>query len=204
MSQTAGKRARNLAGKKSRKKKGAKKLSRGLVAKQNWPIERDVLMRPDRLKYVRKLVRPRGCVFCTAARSGPSLSSLCLYRGKKAMVVLNKYPYNNGHLLVLPIRHCGDLIKLNEAEYLEVHWAIKKCVSVLRKAYQPNGINVGLNLGKGAGAGIPEHLHYHVIPRWVGDTNFFPLIAETKVVIETLEQSYARLLPLFNATYGAK
>ncbi len=204
MSQASGLRKKKSVKQKSRKSSGMSKLISAAMTQTIWPIERDVMMRPDRIKYVRKLVRPKGCVFCSAARSGPSFSSLCVYRGQKVMVVLNKYPYNNGHLLVLPIRHCGDLTRLTEAEYREVHLAIKKCVLVLRKAYGPNGMNVGLNLGEGSGAGIPEHLHYHVIPRWVGDTNFFPLIAETKVVVETLEQTYARLLPLFNATYGAK
>lgn len=168
-----------------------------LLRKDIWPDERDVMMRPDRVKYVRKLVKPVGCVFCSAAKKGPGFESLCVYRGRRAMVVLNKFPYNTGHALVLPVRHCGDLLQLKDAEFNELQLLLRETIRILRDAYKPTGLNVGLNLGAAAGAGIPDHLHYHVIPRWHGDTNFFPLIADTKVVVETLEQTYDRLLPSF-------
>ena len=113
------------------------------------------------------------------------------------MVVLNKYPYNNGHTLVIPTRHVGEFTKLDAKEHRDLHALLRETVRVLQDTYECGGLNVGLNLGSAAGAGIPEHLHYHVVPRWRGDTNFFPLLAETKVVVETLEQSYERLLPLF-------
>lgn len=113
------------------------------------------------------------------------------------MVVLNKYPYNNGHVLVLPIRHTGDFVGLSEAEQRDIHALLLETVRILTSLYEPAGFNVGLNLGAAAGAGIPDHLHYHIVPRWRGDTNFFPLLAGTKVVVETLEQTYARLLPSF-------
>jgi ATP adenylyltransferase len=164
-----------------------------------WPQERDVMMRPDRLRYVRKLVVPDGCVFCTAAKSKPSFDSLLLYRNKVAMVVLNKYPYNNGHLLVLPTKHEGQLTALNDDEGFELQRLLRESVRILKDALGTDGFNVGLNLGKVAGAGIPEHLHFHIVPRWAGDTNFFPLLAETKVVIEDLEQTFGRLLPYFNS-----
>ena len=165
-----------------------------------WPTERGVLFRPDRLRYVRKMIKPEGCVFCQAAEAssaGEKGERLLLYRGKSAIVVMNKYPYNTGHLLILPLRHCGEFTELTDAEHAEMNLCLRRAVKVLMDVYNPGGFNVGLNLGSVSGAGIPEHLHYHVVPRWAGDTNFFPLIAHTKVVVETLEQTYARLLPCF-------
>ncbi|MCB0392675.1 MAG: HIT domain-containing protein [Bdellovibrionales bacterium] len=162
-----------------------------------WPQERDFISRPERYKYVRKIVKPEGCVFCNEANLGPKGKGLCIFKSQQAMVVVNKYPYNTGHLLVLPIRHVGHLWDLQEVEYSELMFLLKKSVEIIEKVYQPHGLNLGMNHGKVAGAGIPEHLHWHIIPRWNGDTNFFPLIAETKVHPETLEQSYEKLLPEF-------
>ena len=162
-----------------------------------WPLERDVLFRPGRSKYVRKETAVKGCVFCQALRSGVSFESLLLFKGESAMVVLNKYPYSNGHLLILPKRHCGDFLDLKTAEHEAMNRCLRRAIKALTKSYAPKGFNVGLNLGSAAGAGIPEHIHTHVIPRWPGDTNFFPLIAQTKVVVETLEQTYSRLQPFF-------
>lgn len=165
-----------------------------------WPVERKVRFNPDRLRYVRKLIKPEGCVFCKAVEAGPSFESLLLYKGPNAIVVLNKYPYNNGHLLVLPRRHCGEFLQLTGEEHEEMNHCMRIALSALQDAYRPSGFNVGLNLGTAAGAGIPEHLHYHIVPRWAGDTNFFALLAETKVVVETLEQTYERLIPYFEGS----
>jgi ATP adenylyltransferase len=162
-----------------------------------WPSERDIMARPDRYKYVRKLISQDTCVFCTAKLKGPGIESLVVYRSELAMVVLNKFPYNTGHLLVLPTRHCGNLTDLSEMEYLELMSLVRRTFNILQKAYSCSGFNIGLNHGAVAGAGIPDHLHWHIIPRWHGDTNFFPLIAETKVVSETLEQTYNRICPFF-------
>lgn len=162
-----------------------------------WPLERDVLFRPDRYKYVRKIIKPDGCVFCRASKEAPAFETLCVYKTKHSMILLNKYPYNSGHLLVLPLRHCGDLLKLSDEEFTDLQNCIRKAMKALNDEYQPGGINLGLNHGATAGAGIPEHLHYHLIPRWAGDLNFFPLIAETKVLVESLEQTYERLLEYF-------
>lgn len=162
-----------------------------------WPTERDILIRPERLRYVRKLIKVEGCVFCSAIKSGVAFENLVLHKGKTASVVMNKFPYNPGHLLIIPNRHIGEFAELNENELYELQDLLKKSLQALRDAYDPAGFNVGLNLGAAAGAGIPDHLHYHVVPRWKGDTNFFPLIAETKVVVEDLEATYERLLPLF-------
>ena len=189
---------------KSKKAKASRKAagrkSPGIFAQvkqEVWPLERDVLFRPDRLKYVRKLIKPEGCVFCRAANEDPSFDTLCIHRTKFSMIVLNKFPYNSGHVLVIPRRHVADLTDLSEEEYADLHDLIRESIKALRSTYEPQGFNVGLNLGAVAGAGIPEHLHYHVIPRWSGDLNFFPLIAETKTVIENLESTFDRLLSYF-------
>lgn len=162
------------------------------LSKNIWPQERDVMSRPERYKYVRKIIQFDGCVFCQARDAGANADSLCVFQNEYAMVVLNKFPYNSGHVMVLPTRHCGDLTELSETEHLEVQKLLQKVVGVVKKEYGVEGINIGLNMGKIAGAGIPDHLHWHIIPRWLGDTNFFPLIAETKLVLETIEQTYAK------------
>lgn len=172
---------------------------KGSHAISGWPLKRDVLFKPERYKYVRKQIEIKGCVFCEALAKGPSRKSLLLYADELVLVIMNKYPYNPGHLLILPRRHEGELTELTKAEVDAVFQMVQTCVKILGIDNKPAGFNVGLNLGASAGAGIPEHLHTHVIPRWTGDTNFFPLIAQTKVVVETLEQTYDRLLPLFNA-----
>lgn len=162
-----------------------------------WPDERDVFERPQRLQYIRKLVQPDGCVFCSCGKSKNKKESLVLYKGKRWMVVLNKYPYNNGHCLIVPRRHVGDLLKLSDKDLQDSNHLLKRTVKILEKVYKPHGFNIGMNLGKIAGAGIPDHIHQHVIPRWGGDTNFFPLIAQTKLVVETTDQSYDSLRPHF-------
>ena len=167
----------------------------------SWPNERQILFKPERLKYVRKVDKPKGCVFCAAVKKGVGPKTLLLFDAKHAIVILNKYPYNNGHALVLPRRHCGDFLELTDIEQLEINRCLRQVIHALQETYRPAGFNVGLNLGSAAGAGIPEHLHYHVTPRWRGDTNFFPLIAETKVVVETLEQTFDRLIPYFNGKF---
>lgn len=174
------------------------------VRREIWPDERQIMMRPERLQYVRKMIKPEGCVFCASVRIGIGAESLLIHQTELAITVLNKFPYNTGHLLVLPRRHCGEFLDLTEAEHAAINAGLQRGIRALKEAYQPAGFNVGLNLGGASGAGIPEHLHYHVIPRWNGDTNFFPLIAKTKVVIETLEQTFARLLPFFTEAGGRK
>lgn len=180
---------------KTTAKKPAKKKT---IAKRQ--PGRQTMFRPDRQKYVRKLVKPDGCVFCNARENGSSAESLLVATLGDAMVILNKYPYNAGHLLVLPKRHIGDFAALTAKEAADIHTLQQKALHALKELYQPNGFNMGLNLGAASGAGIPDHLHWHVIPRWNGDSNFFPLIAETKVVVETLEKTFKRLVPYFGET----
>lgn len=158
-----------------------------------WPEERDLFIRPERLKYVRQIVKPKGCVFCEAAETSSREEKHVLYRSKNAMVILNKYPYNNGHILILPLAHQGNMEDLSDDVFNEIQKILKASVKILKDVYQCGGLNIGVNLGAAAGAGIPEHLHYHVVPRWYGDTNFFPLIAKTKLVVETLETTYNHL-----------
>jgi ATP adenylyltransferase len=190
-------------GKKAAQKKTTKgKKPKGLSSKilnsdLGWPMRRQVFFRPGRKKYVRKENREPGCVFCKAATAKPSEENLCVYKSKYSQIVLNKFPYNNGHVLVLPLRHCGDLLELSPNEYSDLHHTLRVAIEAVKKIYEPAGMNLGMNHGSSAGAGIPDHLHYHVVPRWNGDVNFFPLIAETKVVIETLEESYKNFIDYF-------
>jgi ATP adenylyltransferase len=164
-----------------------------------WPTKRNVFFRPQRLEYVRKLSRPEGCVFCAASGQEISFASLCVFKTRYSQIVLNKYPYNNGHLLVLPLEHIGHLLELSPERYEDLHKTLRLAVQAVQAIYNPNGYNLGMNQGATGGAGIPDHLHYHIVPRWNGDLNFFPLIANTKLVVETLEQSYERFSNYFAA-----
>ena len=161
----------------------------------------DHLWSPWRLPYVTRVIEARqtvGCVFCHAP-SEPLESSLVLNRGEHAYVILNRYPYNNGHLMVLPYRHVPSLTDLTAAELHEVADLTQRAEAVLTAAYAPNGINVGLNLGLSAGAGLREHLHVHLVPRWTGDTNFMSVVGETRVLSEELHATVARLRPLWTS-----
>ena len=162
-----------------------------------WPNERDVIESPHRLKYVRKLLKQKGCVFCEAVKNRKDPQSLVLFKSSRLMILVNKYPYNSGHLLLAPCRHLAEYDRLNDKDLQGLHILVKHSIKILKKVYSPQGFNMGMNLGEVAGAGIPGHLHYHLIPRWGGDTNFFPLIAETKLVVETSTQSYDQLKPHF-------
>jgi ATP adenylyltransferase len=134
------------------------------------------------------------CVFCRLAASGPpSEDNLVVWRGEAAFVVLNAYPYASGHVLVLPLRHVGTLAELSAEESTEVWTATQAAVAAIDIAYEPDGLNMGANLGRAAGAGIPSHLHLHALPRWSGDTNFMTSVAETRVMPETLQLSWKRL-----------
>ena len=115
------------------------------------------------------------------------------------MIVINKFPYNSGHILILPLRHCGNLLELSNEEYFELQATVRLAMKAASDLYDPGGFNLGLNHGAVAGAGIPDHLHYHLVPRWSGDLNFFPLIAETKVLIESLEVTFDRYLRYFKS-----
>jgi ATP adenylyltransferase len=134
------------------------------------------------------------CVFCRLAASGPpSEENLVVWRGELTFVVLNAYPYASGHVLVMPLRHTGALAGLTDGESAELWWAAQRAVATTEAAYDPDGLNMGANLGRAAGAGLPAHVHLHVLPRWAGDTNFMTSVAETRVMPETLQLSWKRL-----------
>lgn len=138
-----------------------------------------------------------GCVFCDIWASDDDESALVLLRGTTAFVVMNLYPYTTGHLLVAPIRHTGDVAELTPDELLEMGSLIQRCVGVLEAEMSPDGFNVGMNLGRVAGAGVPGHVHWHVVPRWSGDSNFMPVVGETRMIPEDLGETYRRLRPHF-------
>jgi len=141
---------------------------------------------------------PQGCVFCALLDAGaPDDGRRILGRGDHAFVTLAKYPYNPGHLLILPVRHVGELEELTAEENAEIAVLLQRGIRAVRAASEPHGFNVGLNLGRTAGAGIPEHLHWHVVPRWSGDTNFMPVVGGTRVLPELLGETFEKLKPHF-------
>ena len=144
-----------------------------------------------------------GCVFCAALAvaaddTSPHVPSLIVARAGTCFVVLNLYPYNNGHVMVVPNRHIGSLAEASAAELGELMTMAQRAEIALTEAYRPHGMNLGINLGRPAGAGIPGHLHLHVVPRWEGDTNFMTVVGTTRVVPETPPQTLARLIPIFD------
>ncbi len=134
--------------------------------------------------------KEKGCVFCNRVRRKTDRKDLILHRGKTCFVILNKYPYNPGHLMVVPTRHVSSLAELTIQEHKEIFALMAQSEKVLGKTMRPQGFNMGLNLGKAAGAGIDDHLHFHVIPRWFADTNFWPVIAETKSIPQHLLETH--------------
>ena len=150
------------------------------------------LWAPWRLEYVEQADELPGCVFCTAA-AGDDETFLVVHRGERAFVLLNKYPYASGHLLVAPYRHLGALGDLSDDEAVEVHRLAAAGIAALAAAYGPHGFNLGWNLGRVAGAGIVDHVHEHVVPRWNGDTSFMPVLADVKVLPEHLVETRRKL-----------
>lgn len=157
-----------------------------------------ILFRPDRWKYIKRKDSDHQCVFCRAAHDEASFETLTVYKSEYSMIVLNKYPYNTGHLLVIPRRHNGDFLAFEKNEFDDLNQTLRLAVKAVKDVYESHGINIGLNLDKAAGAGIPDHIHYHIVPRFRGDMNFFPLIAETKVVPEALEETYRKMKDYFD------
>ena len=143
------------------------------------------------------------CIFCTFPAEDRDPENLILGRTEKSFAILNKFPYNNGHLMVIPRRHTDDFTALDSDELLDLSVLLQLSIGILREAYRPQGFNVGMNVGAVAGAGIAGHIHHHVVPRWGGDTNFMPVLATTKVMIEHLESTYQKLRPRFDAALSA-
>lgn len=148
---------------------------------------------PWRMAYIQASQKHEGCIFCDFPEEQKDEERLILARGSTCFVILNAYPYNPGHLMVAPYRHTAEYDLLCDEEMSELHRLGAKSVSVLKKVMAPQGFNLGINLGKVAGAGFDEHLHLHVVPRWNGDTNFMPAIAEVRVVAEALSATYKKI-----------
>ncbi len=153
---------------------------------------------PWRMEYIKAAHESvDGCLFCKIPEEHKDPDNNLLHRGKSAFVMLNKYPYTNGHLMVIPYRHIASYSDLTVEEHIELGQLIARCCENLTTTAHPHGFNVGMNLGLVAGAGIADHLHYHIVPRWSGDTNFMPVLTDTRVVSESLQAVYDALFPLF-------
>jgi ATP adenylyltransferase len=150
------------------------------------------LWAPWRLEYIKQADEQHGCVFCEAA-AGDDEEKLVVHRGELAFVLLNRFPYASGHLMVAPYRHVGEFGELTNDEALEIHRLAGSGIGALAQVYGPQGYNLGWNLGRIAGAGIVDHVHQHIVPRWAGDTNFMPVLADVKVLPEHLSETRSRL-----------
>lgn len=158
----------------------------------------EILTAPWRREYITG-EKKEGCVFCTAQKSGDDKKEFILYRGKHVFVIMNIYPYNTGHIMITPYRHLPCLSELSKDEILEFSVVVQKSIGILRTAMTPDGFNTGSNIGKSAGAGVVDHVHTHIVPRWNGDTNFMPICAGTKVLSEDLNTTYQNLLTYFKS-----
>lgn len=150
-----------------------------------------IVWAPWRIEYISG-EKEEGCIFCNKPKEKQDRKNLILYRGSSGFIIMNRYPYSNGHLMAVPYRHTNTIFSLNEAERLDIMNLTIICTEML-SILNPEGFNIGMNLGRIAGAGIDDHLHFHVVPRWNGDTNFMPVIAETKVIPEYIDQTYLKL-----------
>lgn len=151
-----------------------------------------LLWAPWRMQYIGGEPNP-GCIFCNKPKEDRDAENFILARGKFCFMMLNAFPYNNGHLLIAPYRHTGLLEDLNPDELLDIMQMTQTGIKMLREAFSPDAFNAGMNLGQVAGAGIADHLHMHIVPRWAGDTNFMPVLGDTKVLPEALESTYKKL-----------
>lgn len=156
-----------------------------------------VLWAPWRMKYILSDKERTGCIFCAGDDGTRDEERMILYTSSMSMVMMNMYPYNNGHLLVAPVRHLPDLEGLSPEEGLDLIFMVRKCIEILKEEMRPEGFNVGLNLGKVAGAGVEDHMHFHIVPRWNGDTNFMPVTGELRVIPEHIRSTYKKLKPYF-------
>ena len=147
---------------------------------------------PWRMDYI-KSSKPEGCIFCDKPKQHDDRDSLILHRGQTCFVIMNFYPYNNGHLMVVPYRHISHLELLTVNEQTEMISLLTQSSKIIKTSMQPDGLNIGMNLGKIAGAGIDDHLHFHIVPRWNGDTNFMPVLGHTKVIAQALYETWDML-----------
>lgn len=162
-----------------------------------------VLWAPWRLSYIGSSEVPTGCIFCDKPRletPEERRRDLVLATTKTTAVMMNLYPYTHGHLMVAPRVHSANFAELDPQVHADLQRDVARCVTALTNAFQPGGFNIGMNLGRCGGAGIADHMHWHVVPRWEGDTNFMPLLGDTRVIPQHIEEAYDRLLPSFEAT----
>jgi ATP adenylyltransferase len=152
----------------------------------------DKLWAPWRVKYINQIGKHKGCIFCRILEEKKDEKNFVFIRKKYAFAVLNIYPYNNGHTLVLPLRHVADLEKLTRAERDELMDLVEEVKLLSDEVLEPSGYNIGINLGRTGGAGFPGHLHVHIVPRWKGDANFMPVVADTRVISQSLKEVYKR------------
>ncbi len=150
------------------------------------------LWAPWRIEYVR-MEKIEECIFCKFPRESEDEKNLILHRGKHAFIIMNNYPYNPGHVMVAPYRHVANLEELSEDEVLEMHELSALAIKAIKMAMKPQGFNIGINIGRVAGAGIEGHIHIHIVPRWNGDTNFMPVLADTKVIVQEIRENYREL-----------
>lgn len=153
----------------------------------------DYLWTPWRYAFVSGAVKTTGCVFCDAAKAGDDEKVRIVYRGQRCFVILNTYPYTPGHVMIVPYAHLDELRKLPPEAAQEMMELSQRMESVLRELYHPDGINLGMNIGKAAGAGIAGHIHMHALPRWVADANFISVVGETRILPETLEDTWKKI-----------
>lgn len=156
----------------------------------------DKLWSPWRSKYIESFSgkgNDNECLFCRIASEKNDRENFILHRNEKCYIVLNLFPYNNGHLMIVPYRHCSKLSDLENDEMLEIMKTINLGINILTASIKPQGFNIGANLGRCAGAGIENHIHFHIVPRWNGDTNFMPVISETKVISELMNDTFEKL-----------
>ena len=147
---------------------------------------------PWRIQYI-QMEKPEGCILCQKPKENKDVPNYILYRGDKNFIILNSYPYNPGHLMIAPYRHVASLEELTDEERQEHFEIVSRSVKVLRQVFNPGGFNIGINLEKAAGAGIEDHFHTHIVPRWQGDTNFMPVLADVRVLPEALADTYQKL-----------
>ena len=155
------------------------------------------LWAPWRMTYIKGIKKEEGCVFCVKPNQRDDRDNLLLFRGKTCFVLMNLFPYNNGHLMVIPYRHTSDFSDLDKETSGELWELLCLCKKALTNVMRPEGFNIGMNIGRDAGAGIDQHIHMHIVPRWNGDTNFMPVIGETKVISQALSETYDALVPHF-------
>ncbi len=155
------------------------------------------LWAPWRMDYIHT-EKDDGCIFCEKSLSSNDQENLILYRGVEVFALMNLYPYSNGHIMIAPYLHTADTNQLNSVGNQEIMWLANKSMNILKKLMNTDGFNFGANLGKAGGAGIEEHLHYHIVPRWSGDNNFMPVINNTRVIVEALNDSWSKLKPQFD------